>query len=285
MKVATFLGRSAALAALVLAPAAATAADLKLESMQGDSAKRVILSPKAAERLGIALGEVGEEPIVRKQVVGGLVIAPLQKLPEPPPANRGFGGFGLSAAAPELQPVAARQPGPAGASTGGTRLPGPAANEAWLLVTLSPAEWERLAKDKPARVLPLATREGIGKEVWARPSGMLPYEDAKRSMLALYYVVPGTDHGLIANKRMRVELQLSGSDEKHKVVPYGAVYYDAKGAAWIYVNTTPLVFERRRIQLERIVGELAVVSDGPPVGTPVVTVGAAILYGAELFGR
>jgi hypothetical protein len=63
------------------------------------------------------------------------------------------------------------------------------------------------------------------------------------------------------------------------------VYYDAKGDAWIYVNTKPLVFERRRVGVERVAGELAVLSDGPPVGTPVVTVGAALLYGAEIFGK
>ena len=69
------------------------------------------------------------------------------------------------------------------------------------------------------------------------------------------------------------------------MVPYGAVYYDAKGAPWVYVNTAPLTFERRRIGVERIEGDVAVLSEGPPVGTPVVTVGAALLYGAEVFGK
>jgi hypothetical protein len=78
---------------------------------------------------------------------------------------------------------------------------------------------------------------------------------------------------------------MSGSNERKKVVPYGSVYYDAKGAAWIYVNTKPLVFERQRVGVERVVGDLAVLSDGPPVGTPVVTVGAALLYGTEIFGK
>jgi hypothetical protein len=154
-----------------------------------------------------------------------------------------------------------------------------------VLVTLSQSEWERLAKDKPVRLLPLNTRDKLGKEVLARPSGMPPLEDTKRLMLQLYYIVPGTEHGLTLNKRMRVELQQSGSGEKRKVVPYGALYYDAKGAPWVYVNPEPLGFERQRIGVERIVGDLVVLSDGPPVGTPVVTVGAAMLYGVEIFGK
>jgi hypothetical protein len=155
-----------------------------------------------------------------------------------------------------------------------------------VLVTLSQGEWDRLAQDRPVRVLPLATRDKLGGEALsARPSGMPPVEDTKRSTLKVYYVVSGNDHGLTLNERMRVELQLAGSSAKQKVVPYGAVYYDAKGTPWLYVNKEPLVFERQRIAVERVVGDQAVLSDGPPIGTSVVTVGAALLYGTEIFGK
>jgi hypothetical protein len=283
-----FRGRVAltALATLLLAPAAAHAADpggsgsvgkspaVRLESIPGSTAKRVILTAKAAERLGIETSKVGEEPIVRKEMVGGLVIPPLDKPPEPKQVGGGvFGGFArLPVATPTPQPAAARAKSIA---------PG----EAWVLVTLSQGEWDRLAKDKPARLLPLSTREKAGNGISARPSGMPPLEDTKRSMLRLYYVVPGKNHGLTLNERMRVELELSGSDEKKKVVPYDAVYYDAKGTAWVYVNTGPLTFERQRISVERVIGDQVVVSEGPPLGTPVVVVGAALLYGAEIFGK
>jgi hypothetical protein len=271
----------AAVATVLPVPAAAAAGGpasggkspaVTLKSIPGSTAKLVILSAKAAERLGIETGKVTEEPIVRKQIVSGVVIPALEKQPETKPAGGGFGGFGRVAAGVPPQPAAA----PA-------KLP--ANGDAWVLVSLSPAEWERLAKDKPARLLPLATREKLRSEVFAQPTGMAPVEDMKRSMLTLYYVVPGKEHGLEMNKRMRVELQLSGGEEKQKVVPYRAVYYDAKGAPWVYVNGTPLTFQRQRIGVERIVGDLAVLSEGPAVGTPIVTVGAAMLYGAEIFGK
>jgi hypothetical protein len=329
---------------------------LTLEPIPGTSVKRVILSAKAAERLGIETRKVSEEAIIRRQVVGGLVIAALDKQPESKPpagtlgwsaqpaptpqpgasiapmgparvpspptpmAGGGFAGFGQAApalepawakdasgtrAAPASQPTtitavpaatapgaraSARQPGGFERVVAGPASQAPAApalvetDEAWVLVTLSQAEWERLAKDKPARIMSLGTRDKTA-DISARPSGMAPREDAKRSMLSVYYVVPNKDHGLTLNKRMRVELQLAGNEEKQKVVPYAAVYYDSKGAPWIYVNTKPLVFERRRVTVDRIVGGLAVVSDGPEIGTPVVTVGAALLYGAEIFGK
>ena len=286
---------SAAVAMLFLGPAAVRAADpggpkpvgkspvVTFESIPGSTAKRVILTAKAAERLGIETGKVGEKRVVLKQMVSGLVIPPMEKRPAPKPSGGVFGGFErVASAASATHAVAVAAPAPQRVAPRSTSA---AAGEVWVLVALSPAEWDRLAKNKTARILPLATRDKSGKEVFARPSGMEPLEDMKRSMLSLYYVVPGKDHGLTVNDRMRVELQLSGSNEKKKIVPYSSVYYDAKGAAWVYVNTKPLVFERQRVGVERVVGELAVLSDGPPVGTPVVTVGAALLYGTEIFGK
>jgi len=79
--------------------------------------------------------------------------------------------------------------------------------------------------------------------------------------------------------------KLSGGDEKRKIVPYSSVYYDATGSAWVYVNPKPLTFERQRVDIERVEDNLAILTDGPSVGTSVVTVGAAMLYGAEIFGK
>jgi hypothetical protein len=84
---------------------------------------------------------------------------------------------------------------------------------------------------------------------------------------------------------MRVELPISGEAGKQKVVPYSAVYYDAKGEAWVYVATAPLTYERQRIAVDRIEGERALLHDGPAVGTSIVTVGAAMLFGTEVFGK
>jgi len=243
-----------------------------LEPVSGSTVKRVILTPKAAERLGIETVEVREEAVVRKQMVSGLVVPPIEKQAEPKPAIAALGTFGGYARPASPQPVAAAAKS---VSDG----------KAWVLVTLSPGEWERVAKEKPAKLLPLSTREKMVKEVAALPSGIDPVEDVKRSMMNLYYVVPDKDHGLALHDRMRVELELAGEISRQKVVPYGAVYYDAKGAPWVYVSTKPLSFERRRVRVDRIVGDLAVLSEGPDVGTTVVSVGAALLFGAEIFGK
>jgi hypothetical protein len=65
-------------------------------------------------------------------------------------------------------------------------------------------------------------------------------------------------------------------------IPYAAVVYDAEGATWAYVNSQPLVYMREAITVEEIDGDVARLSAGPASGTPVVTTGAAELYGAEI---
>jgi ABC-type oligopeptide transport system substrate-binding subunit len=67
-----------------------------------------------------------------------------------------------------------------------------------------------------------------------------------------------------------------------KVIPYAAVMYGLDGQAWTYTNPEPLVFVRQTIVINYIEGDLAVLSEGPEVGTLVVIVGAPLLYGAEV---
>lgn len=65
------------------------------------------------------------------------------------------------------------------------------------------------------------------------------------------------------------------------VVPYGAVLYDATGTTWVYVTREPRSYLREQIVVDDIEDGQAVLTDGPPVGTAVVSVGAAELYGTE----
>ena len=64
-------------------------------------------------------------------------------------------------------------------------------------------------------------------------------------------------------------------------VPYSSLWYDAKGAAFVYVVTAPLSYVRAPITVEYVEGDQAFLSDGPEAGTEIVTQGVAELYGAE----
>lgn len=64
-------------------------------------------------------------------------------------------------------------------------------------------------------------------------------------------------------------------------VPNGAVIVDEHGGFWVYTNPGEHAFLRASIEIDHEDDELAYLTDGPPVGTRVVTLGAAELYGAE----
>lgn len=64
-------------------------------------------------------------------------------------------------------------------------------------------------------------------------------------------------------------------------VPYEAVLYDQHGETWTYTSPEERVFIRSAITVESIADGLAILSAGPPVGTAVVTVGTAELWGVE----
>lgn len=64
-------------------------------------------------------------------------------------------------------------------------------------------------------------------------------------------------------------------------MPYGAILWDASGATWTYTSPEDLVFVRAPVSLDHIEGDQAILTDGPGVGTRVVMVGAAELWGAE----
>jgi len=130
--------------------------------------------------------------------------------------------------------------------------------------------------------LPLA---GCGPKAAQEASAAAPREAPSR-----VEAIDGTDLSRVilteeAAERLDIhteqvqQTELDGS--LHTAIPYAAVVYDIEGAAWAYTSPTPLTFVRSALDVESIDGDMAILSDGPAVGTPVVTVGAAELYGAE----
>jgi hypothetical protein len=81
-------------------------------------------------------------------------------------------------------------------------------------------------------------------------------------------------------QRVGVTLSLRGEEES-LVVPWAAVLHDVQGGQWVYENTGPQIFVRRRVQIARVAGAAAVLTSGPKPGAKVVTDGAAELFGTE----
>ena len=103
---------------------------------------------------------------------------------------------------------------------------------------------------------------------------------ARGSLYELDYAIEDAS-GLVPSSRVQVEIPLLGSEEDVLSVPWSAVLYDAQGGAWVYVAIDETTFKRARIEVESVVGDRAVLAQGPQAGARVVAQGATELFGLE----
>jgi hypothetical protein len=87
-----------------------------------------------------------------------------------------------------------------------------------------------------------------------------------------------------AATRLDIQTKAVRRDGGKSVIPYAAVLYDPNGQTWTYTSPRRLVFVRENISVDRIDGDSAILSAGPPVGSAVVTVGSDELWGVEYGG-
>lgn len=98
--------------------------------------------------------------------------------------------------------------------------------------------------------------------------------------------VEGTDLNrvrLAAETAERIDLRTDEvrTNGRGTVVPHEALIYSPEGGAYVYTSPEPLTYVRAPIEVDRVVADRALLSDGPPPGTVVVTVGAAELLATE----
>jgi hypothetical protein len=112
------------------------------------------------------------------------------------------------------------------------------------------------------------------------------YETATHHEPAKLEPIKGTDVQRVifdaeAAKRVGLKTAPIRQDGQETVIPYDAVIYTPDGSEYTYTAPKPLAYVRQEIEVERVDGDSVVLSDSPPAGTEVVTVGAAEVYGTE----
>ncbi len=152
----------------------------------------------------------------------------------------------------------------------------------WVKVPVYVGDLSRIAEDKNAGVGGLAAAPGAGireaSPVEAPPSG-----DPLAATVNLFYEVENKDGSFRPGQRVGVTLPLRG-DEQSLVVPRSALIRDIHGGSWVYENTAPHTYARRRVSVDRIVDDIAALDNGPKPGAQVVSTAAAELYGTEFGG-
>jgi RND family efflux transporter MFP subunit len=153
----------------------------------------------------------------------------------------------------------------------------------WIRVPVYVGDLSRLDPRREAGVGDLADTPGApvrkAKPVDAPPSG-----DPISATVHVYYEVENHDDGLRPGQRVGVSLPMRG-EEQSLVIPLAALNRDIHGDAWVYEKTGEHAYTRRRVLVDRVSGDLAVLAGGRlKPGAEVVTDGAAELFGTEFGG-
>jgi hypothetical protein len=148
-------------------------------------------------------------------------------------------------------------------------------------IELTEAAMKRLGMETaPVRemlIQPRPTAAAMG----AVPTAIKPTVLASSALLAAGEGDEETDTVAETGAAGATTAPVQAAPEVRKVIPYSAVIYDLTGKAWVYTSPKPLTYVRHPITIDYSRGDTTVLTDGPPAGVEVVTIGAAELYGAE----
>jgi len=112
------------------------------------------------------------------------------------------------------------------------------------------------------------------------------YETASHHEPAKLEPIKGTDVQRVifdaeAAERAGVQTAPIRQNGDRKIMPYSALIYTSDGKTYAYRSPEPLTYVRQEIKIDRVDGDSVVLSEGPPAGTEVVTVGTAEVYGTD----
>ena len=153
----------------------------------------------------------------------------------------------------------------------------------WVKVPVYVGDERKLAKDKPAAIGGLADPPAAPGERLGKPTTAPPIADPLAATISVFYAVDNKDGAFRPGQRVGVVLPMLG-ESLGLCVSKSALIVDIYGGTWVYEKVGDHSYARRRVMVDRVVGDTAVLATGPKEGTKVVTDGVAEIHGAE-FGN
>ncbi len=152
-------------------------------------------------------------------------------------------------------------------------------NELWMKVPIYAGDMGTLDTAAASRAISLGSRQTAGG-ILIRPVQGPRTGDPRAASVDLFY---SFDNGAVRyrpGERVRVTMPLRAAGQGI-VVPLSAIFRDIYDGAWVYENTAPRTYVRRRVNVTHVIGDVAILANAPPVGTKVVSVGVAEISGTE----
>ena len=149
----------------------------------------------------------------------------------------------------------------------------------WVRTPVYSGDVDSLVKNRNAKVRSI-NAAADSTEWQATPVDAPPTADPLSGTTDMYYRLANRDRTFHPGERVSMSIPMKGETECLHI-SRAAILYDIHGGAWVYENIEPLVYTRRRVEVESISGNSACLSEGPGTGAAIVTDGAAELFGTE----
>ena len=149
-------------------------------------------------------------------------------------------------------------------------------NPLWARVQVFSGQLNDIDFGAPAQVVAL----GGGEDRVAQPTKGPVAANPVTAAVDVYYQLDNADGRFRSGERALLRLPLKTSDNRLSV-PHAAILRDIHGGTWVYENTAPRTYVRRRVMVAHIADGIAILTGGLTAGQRVVTAGVAELAGSE----
>ncbi|OQW68786.1 MAG: HlyD family secretion protein [Proteobacteria bacterium ST_bin12] len=153
-------------------------------------------------------------------------------------------------------------------------------NSLWVRVPIPAGDLEAIDQQAEAKIQPLSATSKA-EYLIAKPVKAPPTADLLTSSKHLYYAIQSDQSALGPMQRVSVTLNTQSKSNKALTLPWSAVVFDVYGGSWVYTQQSKNLYERKRVFLDYVSGNRAIISDGPPEGSKIVVNGALELFGVE----
>lgn len=153
-------------------------------------------------------------------------------------------------------------------------------NSLWVRVPIPAGDLNSIDQQAEAKIQPLSATSDASALVVKTIKGPQT-ADSLTSSVHLYYTISNEQSLWRPMQRVSVSINTQSKSIHALTLPWSAVVFDIYGGSWVYTQQSQHQYARKRVFLDHVRGNQAIISEGPPEGSSVVVHGALELFGVE----
>lgn len=148
----------------------------------------------------------------------------------------------------------------------------------WIRVPIPSGDFDFI--DTQADAIIQSSSSNISRLV-AKPVSAPPTADPLTNSTHLYYAIQNGQSLFRPMQRVSVALKTIGKTKNSLAIPWSSIVYDIHGNTWVYVQESSHTFSRKRVFLDHVIGNQALINEGLTDGAKVVMNGALEIFSVE----